>query len=139
MTTPEAALKLILRIVGSVSLLAAIFVFVPYSWMDGIHRWLGMGSLPDVPVVGYLARSTSAFYALLGGLLWVLSSDPGRYRPVLIYLAMAVILFGLMLLGIDWVEGMPLFWRLVEGPYIIILGLAMLLLSRRLKQSAEGS
>ena len=138
MTSPSA-LRLILRTVGGVSLLAAIFIFVPFSWMDGIHRWLGMGELPDSPVVGYLARSTSAFYALLGGLFWVLSSDLGRYRPVLIYLGIAVTLLGLALLGVDWVEGMPLYWRLGEGPYVIVLGLAMLLLSRRLGQSSGHS
>lgn len=139
MTTSASALRLILRAVGGVSLLAAIFVFAPYSWMDGIHRWLGMGELPDSPVVGYLARSTSAFYALLGGLFWVLSSDLVRYRPVLIYLGIAVILLGLALLGVDWVEGMPLFWRLGEGPYVIVLGMVMLLLSRRLGQSSTAS
>ena len=136
--TSASALRLILRSVGGVSLVAVIFVFVPYSWMDGIHRWLGMGPLPDSPVVGYLARSTSAFYALLGGLFWVLSSDLSRYRPVLIYLGVALTLFGLTLLGVDWVEGMPLFWRLGEGPYVIVLGLAMLLLSRRVGHSCTG-
>lgn|GEM_PF-6538567 len=62
-----------LRIVGSASLLAVFFTMIPYSWMDSIHGWLVMGRLPSEPVVGYLARSTSAFYALMGGLLWILS------------------------------------------------------------------
>ena len=68
----ERILVSVLRITGCVSLLAAIFVFVPYSWMNAIHQQLGMGELPSNPVVGYLARSTSAFYALLGGLLLVM-------------------------------------------------------------------
>jgi hypothetical protein len=54
---------------------AAFFVAAPYSWMNAIHQWLGLGVLPDAPVAGYLARSTSAFYAMLGGLLWVLLFD----------------------------------------------------------------
>ena len=73
--TAESALKLMLRIVGGVSLLSAIFVIAPYSWMDSIHRWMGMGELPNAPVVGYLARSASAFYALLGGY-------SGSYRQI---------------------------------------------------------
>jgi len=69
----EQVLKLFLRLIGSAALLALIFVAAPHAWMDAIHAQMGMGQLPDAPVVGYLARSTSAFYALLGGLLWVVS------------------------------------------------------------------
>ena len=93
----DQPLKLLLRAIGSASLLALIFVFVPYQAMDAIHRWLGMGPLPDQPVVGYLARSTSAFYAMLGGLLWLVSFDLRRHRRVLIYLGVAISLFGVAL------------------------------------------
>lgn len=51
------------------------------------------------------------------------------------YLGIALMLFGLILLGVDWVEGMPLFGRLTEGPYAVALGLAFFLLSRRVSQS----
>ena len=72
-------LPLLLRIFGTSSLLAVIFVVAPGDWMRGIHRELGMGEMPDAPVVWYLARSESALYAVLGGLFWVLASDPRRY------------------------------------------------------------
>jgi hypothetical protein len=120
-----------LRITGGVSLLAAIFVFVPYSWMNAIHQILGMGELPSNPIVGYLARSTSAFYALLGGLLLVVSRDVRRHRSVLTYLGLAVASFGLVLLFVDSVEGLPLFWRICEGPFVFLLGVAMFYLNRR--------
>jgi len=123
-------LKLLLRGVGSVSLLALIFVAAPYSWMNSIHQWLGMGQLPSEPVVGYLARSTSAFYAMLGGLFWVVSFDLSRHRVVLTYLGAAVVLFGWALVVIDWREGMPFFWKVWEGPFVIVLGLAVFLLNR---------
>lgn len=58
-TQREYTFILLLRIVGSVSLLAVFFAIMPYSWMNVIHEWLGMGQLPNEPVVGYLARSTS--------------------------------------------------------------------------------
>lgn len=134
--TAEGTLKLILRIIGSSSLLALIFVAVPYSWMNSIHADLGMGPLPDAPVVGYLARSTSAFYALLGGLLWVSSFDLQRHRRILIYLGAASACFGLVLLLVDWGEGMPWFWTAWEGPFVMVFGLAILILSRRLPDSA---
>jgi len=132
--TSENALKWILRVLGSSSLLGLIFVAVPYAWMDSLHSALGMGRLPDEPVVGYLARSTSAFYGLTGGLLWVVSFDLGRHRQVLIYLGAAIASFGLILLLVDWAEGMPPFWTLWEGPFVIVFGLAMWFLSRGLRQ-----
>ena len=130
----EQVLKLFLRLIGSAALLALIFVAAPHAWMDAIHVQMGMGQLPDAPVVGYLARSTSAFYALLGGLLWVVSFDLGRHRLVLIYLGGAITLFGGTLLVVDWWEGMPLFWKIWEGPFVIAFGLSVLFLSRSISQ-----
>ena len=74
----EGRLKLILRLLGGSSLTAVIFVAAPTAWMRDIHASLGMGPLPEGPVVGYLARSTSAFYALVGGLFWLVSFDLQR-------------------------------------------------------------
>jgi hypothetical protein len=129
---PDQPLKTLLRLIGSFSLLALIFVFVPYESMDSIHRSLGMGPLPDQPVVGYLARSTSAFYALVGGLLWLVSFDPRRYRRVLIYLGFALSAFGIALVWIDWSEGMPMFWKVWEGPFVLVFGIAISILSRKI-------
>ena len=133
----ERILVLVLRMIGGVSLLAAIFVFVPYSWMNAIHQMLGMGELPSNPIVGYLARSTSAFYALLGGLLLVLSSDVRRHKIVLTYLGIAISLFGLTLLFVDWFEGLPWFWKIWEGPFVFLLGVVMFFLNHRIDTDAN--
>ena len=114
----ERILILILRITGGVSLLATIFVFVPYSWMNTIHQMLGMGELPSNPIVGYLARSTSALYVFLGGLLLVLAFDVRRYKIVLTYLGIAFSLFGLVLVFVDWIEGLPLFWKISVARWV---------------------
>lgn len=126
----DKVLVFILRVIGSASLSATVFVFVPYAWMNAIHQMLGMGELPSDPVVGYLARSLSAFYALLGGLLIVLSLDVRKHKVVLNYLGIAFSLFGLVLVFVDWVEGLPLFWKLWEGPFVFVLGVAIFLLNR---------
>jgi hypothetical protein len=128
----ETLLKFGLRYVGTVSLLATAFIAVPYTWMDAIHTWLGMGKLPSEPVVGYLARSTSAFYALLGGLLWVISFDLHKNFHILRYLGFAITCFGIMLLTIDYLEGMPLFWLLTEGPFVITMGIIMSFLNYKI-------
>jgi hypothetical protein len=134
MTNQRRFIKLFLRISGSVSGLALFAVVMPYSWMNTIHQWLGMGRLPDEPIVGYLARSTSAFYALLGGLLWTVSFHLHRNRLVLQYLGVAIIFLGIAIFVVDLVEGMPLFWKICEGPINIAFGIVLLWFSHRIKQ-----
>ena len=125
-------LRLLLRIVGTAGLFAIIAVVMPYSWMNAIHKWLGMGELPTGPIVRYLARSTSAFYALLGGLFWLVSFDLRRHRVVLCYLGIVVVIFGAVLFIVDLLEGMPLHWSLTEGPFNVGFGILILVLSYRL-------
>lgn len=132
----ETLLRVLLRYLGSSSLLALVAVFMPYSWMDATHRWLGMGTLPPEPVVGYLARSLSLFYALMGGLLWLCSFDLHRHRIVLCYLGAAVSFFGAVMWGVDFAVHMPPYWRHVEGPMVIVFGAVILGCSVRLKLPA---
>jgi hypothetical protein len=133
----ERALKIFLRSVGFVAALAAFGVVMPYAWMNDIHQVLGLGVLPDAPIVGYLARSTSAFYALYGGLLWVLSLNLSRYRPLLSCVGIGTILLGVALTGVDRVEGLPFFWQVVEGPFDMAAGTILLLLARSLKEEVS--
>lgn len=123
-------LTLYLRLVGIVAGLAAICAVMPLRWMDAIHRAIGMGSLPDRPIVEYLARSTSAFYALLGALLWMLSFDLVRYHLLVRRLGMAIIAFGILLLWVDIKAGMPWFWQAMEGPVNVVLGSIILWAAR---------
>jgi len=111
---------------------AFLCVFLPYSWMNAVHQGLGLGELPQDPIVGYLARSASALYAFLLALLWVLSYDLRRHRFVLCCLGAGSMVFGLVVLGIDVYEGMPLAWRLGEGPITIALGAALWALTYRI-------
>ena len=127
MARQERSFKLFLRAVGTVALLAVIAVVMPYSWMNAVHQWLGMGPLPPQPVVGYLARSTSAFYAILGGLMWVVSFDLRRHRPIVQYIGLVMILLGITIGIVDFMEGMPLWWKLTEGPINIAVGILILL------------
>ena len=131
----ESTLRLMLQFFGTMSLLAIPFIFVPYWVMDDIHQHLQLGTLPDEPIVGYLARSLSAFYALVGALFWKLSFDLRRYRSLLIYLCSALMLLGGALCFIDWWERLPTVWRLWEGPFIIIAASAMLSLSLRISHA----
>ena len=127
----EIALRIFLRTVGAVAALAAFCVAMPYAWMDAVHRHLGMGTLPAAPIVGYLARSTSSFYALLGGLLLVVSFDLPRYSPLLRPIGIGIVLLGLALLVVDHVEGLPPWWQAGEGPFDTLCGAMLLFLARK--------
>ena len=130
MTKSDRALVLLLRIVGVGALFALVAVFMPVSWMAATHRWLGLGEMPTAPVVEYLARSLSAFYALLGALCLVMASDPERYRPVVRFLGVAFALMSLVLLGVDLAAGMPWWWTASEGPGGIVFGAMLFYLAR---------
>jgi hypothetical protein len=135
----ERILCFLLRYIGGVSMLAMVAVCMPYTWMDATHRWLGMGALPANPVVGYLARSLSLFYALLGGLLVRLSFDPRRFRHVLLYLGAGFIVFGAIMWMVDFAEGLPPFWKYSEGPIDIFYGVLILGLASRLRSDPGGT
>jgi hypothetical protein len=129
--TPDRLLQLFLRIGGTSMLLALVFVVAPRAWMEEIHTALGLGVFPDTPIVWYLARSTSAFYAMMGGLFWLASFDMRRQRLLLLFLGWWTVVLGVMLCGIDLWVGLPLSWTLSEGPVVILMGLALLYLISR--------
>src|SRR6516165_6036273 len=130
MTNPDRALVLLLRIVGVPALFALVAVVIPSSWMAATHRWLGLGEMPTGPVVEYLARSLSAFYAVMGALCLVLAADLERYRPLVRFLGVAFALMSVVLLGVDLAAGMPWWWSAFEGPPGIALGALLFVLAR---------
>jgi hypothetical protein len=138
MTKSERILKVLMRVVGGAALLAMVPVLMPYSWMDAIHGRLGMGELPSAPVVGYLARSTSALYAIVGGLLWLVSFDLRRHANVTLYMGIVFVCMGVVLFGVDHVEGMPWFWTWQEGPINVAIGSSLLILRRGVPSDARG-
>jgi len=127
----ERRLVLFLRILACVTGLALFAVFMPRHCMATTHEWLGVGKFPDGPIVEYLARSLSAFYAMHGGLMWLISTDPRRCAPLLTYVAWTTTVFGAGLLAIDSLAGLPLQWTAMEGPFVVVLGLVMLFLKTK--------
>ena len=130
MTRADKVLVLLLRFLGVGSLLAVVPVFMPFSWMAATHRWLGLGEMPAAPVVEYLARSLSAFYAIIGALCLVLAADLERYRPLVRFLGVAFALMSLVLLGVDLAAGMPWWWSASEGPGGVVFGALLFVLAR---------
>lgn len=123
--TRDRFLILFLRIVGTVSGSAALCAVMPLRAMDAAHRALGMGPLPSGPIVEYLARSTSAFYALVGALLWAVSLDLPRYRPLVRLLGFAFLALAALLFWTDLKAGLPAFWQAGEGPIDALFGVVL--------------
>ena len=109
----------LLRFSAAVLLLAFPAVFLPSDWMAATHRALGMGELPRMPVVDYLARSIAALYGFHGVLVLIVSRDVVRYAPIVRYIAAMDIVFGLTMIGIDLQAGMPAMWTMIEGPSLV--------------------
>ncbi len=134
MNKSELAIVIILRVVGICGLFAIPAIFLPYSWMNAIHDYLGLGELPDAPIVGYLARSLSAFYAIVSAITLFISFDIWHHRSLLRLWAIIVVITGFVLLGIDLHAGMPTSWTVCEGPPTIATGLVVLWLERRIER-----
>jgi hypothetical protein len=130
---------ILLRFLGVSALFALVAVLMPVSWMAATHRWLGLGNLPTSPVVEYLARSLSAYYARFGALCLVVASDLERYRPLVRLLGVAFALMGLVLLGVDRAAGMPWWWSASEGPGGAVFGVLMFFLARPVHRDSDGA
>ena len=122
---------LLLRVAGSVELLAFVAVFLPRSWMEAGHRWLGLGALPAGAVVDFIIRQASFTYGLHGVLLWILSLDVVRFRPLVVFTGISYVLAGPVFFAIDFSSGMPWFWTAGDGGSCLGFGVALLWLDCR--------
>lgn len=136
--TAEKLLILLLRLLAVVLLSALFAVVMPFSWMNEIHRLLGMGELPDQPIMNYLTRSLSAMYAMHGALIFFVSLNLRRYLPLVKFLLIAALGFGAVMLGIDLHAGMPASWTISEGPYLIAMSSALLWLAARVAPNSAS-
>ena len=134
MNARERALAVLLRVSGGVMLLALFAIVLPTEWMAATHRWLGLGEFPASPLVDYLTRSISALYAIYGGLMVLLARDVRRFAPVIVYLAVTGLAFGVVMVGVDFAAGMPRYWSVGEGPLVLVLSWLILWLARGIQR-----
>jgi len=109
-----------LRAIGLVDLLAIVAVFASNDELAAMHARLDLGTFPDAPIAFYLARSASWLYVLFGALLWFVSWDVVRYRPLIRFLAACGFASAAVLVGIDWSAGLPWWWIAAEGPCCLL-------------------
>jgi hypothetical protein len=137
MTRWERFLTWVLRVSGVLMLLALVAVVMPQESMSAANRALLGEELPDSPIVWYLTRSVSLLYAAQGAVTLYLSFHVRRYLSLLVVQAWVAVVLGVSMLLLDLRIGMPALWVLVEGPWIVLLGLGVLWLIARIRRE-EG-
>jgi hypothetical protein len=120
----------LLRVAGSVEILAFVAVVMPRSWMEASHAWLGLGEMPQGAVLMYMIRQASYVYGMHGVLLWILASDVVRYRPLVRFTGFSFLLAAPVFLIIDHTAGMPLYWTVSDTAGCAFFGAALLWLTR---------
>ncbi len=129
----------LLRGLGAVNFAAAVAVIAPRSWLAGCHELLGLGPFPAAPIAGYLARTTSLWFASFGILLWFVSRDTPRYSQLIAFLGWAMAIQGVVVFAIDCSEGLPIWWIAIEGPTCLLLGISLLAFQKSERNSSEVS
>lgn len=124
----EHLLRWLLRLAGSFEILAFIAVVMPRSWMEVSHRWLGMGAMVEGPLIMFMIRQASYTYGMHGVSLWVLASDPVRFRTLVLLNGIAYLLAAPVFLLIDYTSGMPGWWTAGDPWGCGVLGILILVL-----------
>jgi hypothetical protein len=127
----ERHLKFVVRFVGGLDLLALLAVLGPWDALAACIKISGVGPVVHGPLLEYLARSSSAMYALHGALMLFLSTDVHRYAPVLKFLARVGIVHAGLLAAMDFWVGLPWQWAIAESVTYFTESLLILWLLRR--------
>ena len=135
MSTSERHLKLLLRVVGIVTLPAIVAVFMPHSWLVRGTEFAEPGT-PVKVLVSYLARLLSAFYVLLGLMFLVFATDVRRYAgPIrLVAIWSLIAIFGFLIHAVPALTrgGLGWFFWFVAGDvaFGLFMAVSILLLQR---------
>lgn len=136
--TAGRTLAWLLRGTGAVMLPALAAVVAPAELLGRVSTAIGMGPLPEAPVVLYLARHLSGVYAGFGVLMFVLATDVQRYRPVIITLALILAGLGLLLTAILIGLGLGRSWLMLDGLFACGFAVAAIWLARQLPANRQG-
>jgi hypothetical protein len=134
-STNEPRIRLLLRLLGGICVLALIPLFVPRGLLDAGHRFLGLGEFPAAPIAEYLARSVSALCAFYGGLLLLLAQDVQRYLTVIRYQAVAILTFSFIGIFAGVRAGLPAYLVIADALGCWLFLVPILILAAGLNES----
>ena len=119
----------VLRLTGATEILAFISVVMPRAWMESAHSWLGLGVMPEGPLLMFMIRQASYAYGMHGVSLWLMATDVRRYQPLIVFNAISFLLASVVFSLIDYTTGMPFWWTIVDGFGCASFGAAVLILN----------
>jgi hypothetical protein len=99
--------RLVLRVISSVSFIALPAIFAPRLTVEKLSVLLGFGKPPHLPLLIYMTSGASCVYLGQAILLWLMSGDVVRYRPLIVFCGWAYLAFGPLFFWIDISAGMP--------------------------------
>lgn len=109
----------LLRALAIMGMAAIVPVVMPHAWMNWFHREMGLGEMPDIPIVGYLARSVSLFYVWAGAIAWYLSNDLEGRLPFIRFVGGTGVGIGLAISAGGLVSGLPWWWVASEAAFAV--------------------
>ena len=133
----QRLLSWLLRLAGSVEILAFFAVVMPRSWMEVSHARLGLGEMPRGPIIMFMTRQASYTYGIHGVSLWVVASDVGRFRTLVLLNGIAYLLAAPVFFLIDFTSAMPWWWTVSDTLGCAFFGSALLWLNQRGLQNRE--
>ncbi|MGE4551145.1 MAG: hypothetical protein AAEJ57_07120, partial [Opitutales bacterium] len=138
------ALVFLMRVMGGSMMFSIIAVFMPDAWLEAAVKQVEHG-VPVGPLVEYMARGWSAFYFMLGGLIWMFSTDLSRYFAAIRWLSWCYILInGAFLAVLLWLYASHEGWNWFFGAITFnvtmafLFGLALLILSNKANEGAAS-
>jgi hypothetical protein len=104
----------LLRAGACIEALAFPWAVLPREWMERSHIGLGMGTMPQGPVLDFMIRQSAFVYGMHAVLLWWLARDVLRYQPLVRLIGWTYLVYGPAFLLINWRTGTPLWWTLCD-------------------------
>ncbi len=86
--------------------------------------------MPSGPIIMFMIRQASYAYGMHGVSLWLLATNVKRYRPLILFNAVAFSVAAVVFAAIDYSAGMPHWWTVADAFGCASFGAALLLLDR---------
>ena len=114
------ALRAVLVVIGVLCGISVLGAVLPWSALVRIAEFWGLQPPPADPLVVYSARVGCLLGGLIGAFFLVLSSDPVRYRPMLVLGTAGLFLTGVVCLLTGWMTGLPLTGYLGDVTFCLV-------------------
>jgi len=118
--------RLILRLAAVIQFTALPGALLPRQGTEKLSWLMGLGQPPIAPLLIYMAGGCAFVYLAEGVILWMLSNDVARYRPLVIASGWIYLVGGPAFLWIDTQARLPYWWTAMDSVSCLILGATLL-------------